>query len=180
LADTDEPEGVEQEDRGPTYDRWSYPQALSSRGYVLAVAVPVLVAALAFGVIALVAAGDDAQSGTTVRLPVAGYAPTSADQGTPVEGYLRVDDDQCVYLQPTERGGNEADQIWAVWPAGYRAILDHNTVTLYDADDRAVAEEGDKLSAFSTTVSVNTTSAEPCLPDTGDVVLLQSDPVVVQ
>lgn len=174
------PDDPEREDQGPVYDRWSYPQALSRRGYALAVAVPVLVAALAFGVIAVVSAGDETQSGTTVRLPVAGYAPDAADAGTPVEGYLRVDADQCVYLQPTERGGNESDQLWVVWPAGYRAILDHNTVTLYDADDDEVAVEGDVLRASATTVPVGVTAAEPCLPDTGDVLLLQSDPVAVQ
>ena len=164
----------------PVYDRWSRPQALSNRGYLLAVLVPVLIAAAAFGVVSLVSAGDESGSGVTVRLPVSGWAPGSGGDTAPIEGVLAVDADRCVYLTPSVRGGNEPDKIWVVWPAGFHAVLDNGRVTIYDTDNHKVAMDGDLVRMSGGTTPVSTYAGEPCLPDGGDVAVAQSDVTVLQ
>ena len=66
MADPHDPSS---EERDQLYDRWSRPQALSNRGYLIMAAVPFVLAAVGFGVVSLVSSGDDVASGTTVRLP---------------------------------------------------------------------------------------------------------------
>ena len=157
----------------PEYDRWSRPDALSTRGYVLAILVPVLVAAAGFGVVSLVSAGDESGSGTTVRLPVSGWAGDAGD-GALLEGVLEVDDDQCVLLD-TGQG-----DVVPVWPAGYHATLDHNRLQLFDADDDEVAQDGDRIRVGGGSIPAGTFSSEPCVPDSGDVFAVQSDVTVLE
>ncbi len=158
----------------PSYDRWSRPDALSKRGYVLAILVPVLVAAAAFGVVSLIAAGDDAGSGTTVRLPVSGWAGDAGDDdGAPLQAVLAVDDERCVYLD-TDRG-----EVVAAWPVGYHATLDHNRLRLYDADDDEVAQDGDRVQVSGNYLPAGTFSTEPCVPDSGEVFAVQSEVTVL-
>jgi hypothetical protein len=161
------------------YDRWSRPQALSNRGYVLAVAVPVLLAAAAFGVVSLVSAGDDVRSGVSVHLPVSGYAPAGGGGSAVIEGVLSVDADHCAYLAPVPGSGAPA-KVWPVWPAGYHATLDHNRLSLYDDHDKSVAVDGDHVRMTGGSAPVGNFASEPCLPDTGDVPVVQSDVEVVQ
>ena len=158
----------------PTYDRWLRPQALSNRGYLLAVLVPVLVAAAAFGIVSLVSAGDETASGVTVRLPVSGWAPGSGGGTALLEGVLEVDSDQCVYV---ETGG---DRAWPVWPAGYRATLDDDRLSLEDADGKVVAVDGNHVRVSGGAMPAGDYASEPCLPDSGDVFVVQSDLTVVQ
>lgn len=162
-------QGPEQQ---PEYDRWSRPDALSKRGYILAILVPVLVAAAGFGIVSLVSAGHEAGSGTTVRLPVSGWAGASGD-GAALEGVLALDADRCVYLD-TGRG-----EVVPVWPAGYHATLDHNRLRLLDGDDDEVAQDGDRIQVSGGSIPAGTFSSEPCVPDTGDVFAVQSDVTVL-
>lgn len=171
---------AEQEEQEPAYDRWSRPQALSNRGYLLAVLVPVLVAAAAFGVVSLVSAGDETGSGVSVHLPVSGWAPGSGGDGALIEGVLGVDADHCVYLTPLQRGGNEPDKVWPVWPIGYHASLNDGRLSLYDQDDKVVAVDGDHVRMSGSSAPVGNFAAEPCLPDTGEVAVVQSDVEVAQ
>lgn len=169
-----------QEPQEPAYDRWSRSQALSNRGYLLAVLVPVLIAAAAFGVVSLVSAGDETGSGVTVRLPVSGWAPGSGGDGAAIEGVLAVDADRCVYLSPLQRGGNEPDKIWPVWPIGYHATLANGRLSLYDQDNQVVAVDGDRVRMGGRSAPVGNFASEPCLPDSGQVAVVQSDVEVVQ
>jgi hypothetical protein len=164
----------------PVYDRWSRPQALSNRGYLLAVLVPVLIAAAAFGVVALVSAGDETGSGVTVRLPVSGWAPGSGGDSALIEGVLGVDADHCVFLTPTVRGGNEPNRVWPVWPEGYHARLNGNRLSLYDQDDEVVAVDGDHVRMGGSAAPAGNFAAEPCLPHSGTVAVVQSAVEVVQ
>jgi hypothetical protein len=164
----------------PVYDRWSRPQALSNRGYLLAVLVPVLIAAAAFGVVSLVSAGDESGSGVTVRLPVSGWAPGSGGDTAPIEGVLAVDANKCVYLTPSVRGGNEPDKIWPVWPEGYHATLDGNRLSLYDHGDEVVAVDGDHLRMGGSAAPAGNFATQPCLPDSGTVAVVQSAVEVVR
>ncbi|WP_395696184.1 hypothetical protein [Nocardioides sp.] len=167
--------------RRSTYDRWSRPPALSRRGYAIALVGPFVLAAAAFGVVSLVSSGDDSLSGTTIRLPVSGWAPTSSggDQAL-IEGVLSVDADDCVYLTPLQRGGNEPDQVWAVWPAGYRATTDQGRVTIYDVDSNPVAHDGDTVRMSGGYSPADRYAGDPCLPDSGEVAVVQSDVTVLQ
>ena len=168
----------EQQDQ-PTYDRWSRPQALSNRGYLLAVLVPVLVAAAGFGIVALVSAGDETGSGVTVRLPVSGWAPGSGGDGAQIEGVLEVDGDRCVYLSPAPGDDSAPERVWPVWPADFRATLDHDRLSLYDEDGKVVATDGDHVRMAGGYAPVGNFATEPCLPDSGDVAVVQSDVTVL-
>lgn len=159
----------------PEYDRWSRPDALSKRGYVLAILVPVLVAAAGFGLVSLVSAGDEGGSGTTVRLPVSGWAGDAGDgDGAALEGVLALDDEKCVHLDTGQ------DEVVPVWPAGYHATLDHNRLRLFDADDEEVAQDGDRIRVGGSSIPAGTFSAEQCVPDSGDVFAVQSDVTVLE
>jgi hypothetical protein len=159
-------------ERQPAYDRWSRRDALSRRGYVLAIVGPVLVAAAGFGVVSLVASGGDTASGTTVRIPEAAYGPAAAGGGDVIEGVLRLDDEHCVFLD----GGGRTTV--PVWPAGYRASREGGALTIYDEDDHAVAHDGDLIRMTGTLAPAGNFTGEPCLPDSGDVAVVQSDVVV--
>lgn len=164
------------EQEQPAYDRWSRPDALSRRGYLLVALVPFVIAAIGFGIVSLVSAGDDVGSGTTVRLPVSGWAGEAgeAGDGAELEGVLAVDDRSCVYLD------TDAGDVVPVWPAGYRASLDHNRLRLLDADGADVARDGDRVRLGGGSVPAGTFSAEPCVPDSGEVFAVRSDVSVLE
>jgi hypothetical protein len=170
LAEQDPQEQQEQ-----AYDRWSRPQALSNRGYVLALVVPVLIAAAAFGVVSLVSAGDETGSGVSVHLPVSGWEPGDGGDSAAIEGVLMVDADHCVYLE------NGDTKVWPVWPAGYHATLDDNRLSLFDPDDTvAIAVDGDHVRMSGGSAPASNYASEPCVPDSGEVAVVQSDVTVVQ
>src|SRR5687767_2477424 len=98
------------------YSRWDQQPALGRRGMVLAVVIPVLIAASAFGVVALVSR-DSGSTATTVRVPTSGWIPGQGGNDALITGVLAIDDDRCVYLE------GEEGRLWPVWPAGYRAKL---------------------------------------------------------
>lgn len=158
-----------------TYDRWSRPQALSNRGYLLAVLVPVVIAALGFGAVSLVSAGDETTRGVSVHLPVSGWATGAAGGGQAIEGVLSLDADDCVYLD------DHGTRVWPVWPAGYHASIDHGRLSLFRANDtQAIAVDGDHVQMSGGSAPVGNFASEPCLPDSGDVAVVQSDVQVVQ
>jgi hypothetical protein len=165
-------------DQEPSYDRWSRQDALSGRGYVLAVLIPLLIAACAFGVVSLVASDDDGLSGITVRLPETGYAPAVAGAGGQIQGVLRLDADHCVYLESGQDGADPG-RLVPVWPAGFKASREGSRLTISDPQGKVVAHDGDELRTSGGFAPVNTFSGEPCLPETGDVAVIQSDVEVV-
>jgi hypothetical protein len=161
-----------------TYDRWSRTSALSTRGYVLAVLIPVLIAACGFGAVSVFASDDHGLSGTTVRLPVSGYAPEGSGDGALIQGVLRLDADHCVYLESGQDGADPG-KIWAVWPATFKAAREGARLTIYD-DGKPVAHDGDTVQMSGGSTPVGTFAGEPCLPDSGDVAVVQSDVTVVR
>jgi hypothetical protein len=175
LADPTE-EGPQE----PAYDRWSRPDALSKRGYVLAVVVPVLIAAAGFGVVSLVSAGDETARGVTVRLPVSGWAPGSSGGDALIQGTVRIDADHCVYLGTEEGAQGTADKVWPVWPAGFRATREGGAVTIFDPDGHAVARSGDTVRMGGGYGPAGTFQGQPCLPDDGEVAIVQSEVTVLQ
>jgi len=163
---------VSHEEPQEQYDRWSRPAALSRRGYVLAVLVPLLVAALAFGAVTLFASDEPDLRGTTVLLPASSWKP-GQDAGTEVlQGVLRMDDAHCAYVETGQ--GN----VYAVWPAGWRATREGDALTVYDTNTKPVAVGGDAISTGGESVPVETFDGEPCLPDDGEVFAIQGSVTV--
>jgi hypothetical protein len=72
------------------FDRWSRPPALSRRGYVLVVLVPVLIAAVGFGAIVLFASDEPELRGTTVQLPTSDWEPGDDTALAEIQGVLRL------------------------------------------------------------------------------------------
>jgi hypothetical protein len=88
------------------------------------------------------------------------------------EQRLGLDSNNCVFLAASSTTGQEA--VYAVWPAGYTAFISAGELTLYDAVGRAIAHEGDRIRAGGGAASVRP-SASKCLPDSKNVVLIQSE-----
>ena len=156
----------------PQFDRWSRPAALSTRGYVLVALVPFLIAAIGFGAVTIFASDEPELSGTTVQLPTSSWKPGQDGDGALIQGVLRMDSDYCVYLE-----GAEGD-TYVVWPAGWRATRDGELLTLYDADLKAVARDGDTISAGGGFQPVASFAGEPCLPESGEAAAVQSEVTV--
>jgi hypothetical protein len=155
------------------FDRWSRPPALSRRGYVLVVLVPVLIAAVGFGAIVLFASDEPELRGTTVQLPTSDWQPGDDTALAEIQGVLRLDDASCVYLE------TGTDDVYVVWPAGWRATREGTALTLYDADTQVVAEGGDAITTSGAVQPVETYLGEPCLPDDGEVAAVQGDVIVL-
>lgn len=165
-------------ERDQLYDRWSRPQALSRRGYAIIAAVPFVLAAAGFGVVSAVSSGDDVASGTTVRLPVSGWTPGGDSADALIQGIVRLDEDHCVYLEAGQDGA-DAGEIWPVWPAGFKAVREGERLTVLDASGDAVAHDGDQVSMGGGYGPAGTFAGQPCLPEGGEVAIVQSEVTVV-
>ncbi len=166
------------DERDQPYDRWSRRQALSNRGYLIMAAVPFVIAAIGFGVVSLVSSGDDAAGGTTVGLPVSGWKSGSGGYDARIEGVLRLDEEHCVYLEAGQDGADPG-QVWAVWPAGFKAVRDGERLTLLDGAGRVVAHDGDRVSMSGGYGPAGTFVGQPCLPESGEVAIVQSEVTVL-
>ena len=94
----------------PSYGR----RALSTRGYVAAVVVPIAIAAALFGLVVWNYDDSDVQ-GSTAPLLVSSWQPGQDDGGEQIAGVLEKGDRDCPVL-------TSADGTVAVaWPAGYSA-----------------------------------------------------------
>lgn len=151
------------------YSHWDQKPALGRRGMILAVVIPVLIAAAGFGVVSLVSR-DSETAATAIKVPTSGWIEGQEGGSTTIQGALAVDGRHCVYLQ------NPSGEIWPVWPAGYRARLDaEGKVSLYDGDDHLVARDGEGVKASGIYTSSDAFSGEPCLPSGDDVAVVQSE-----
>jgi hypothetical protein len=150
---------------------------LSNRGYLIVAAVPFVVAAVAFGVVSLVSSGDDAASGTTVRLPVSGWKSGTGGDGALIQGVLRLDDEHCVYLEAGQDGADPG-QVWPVWPAGFKAVRDGERLTVLDGAGQVVAHDGDRVSMGGAYGPAGTFAGQPCVPESGEVAIVQSEVTV--
>lgn len=166
------------EERDRPFDRWSRPQALSRRGYAIVAIVPFVIAAIGFGVVALVSSGDDAGSGTTVRLPISGWTPGGGGDDALIQGVLRLDDQYCVYLEAGQDGADPG-KVWPVWPAGYQATREGERLTLLDADGNVIAHDGDQVSMGGGFGPAGSFAGEPCVPASGEVAIVQSEVTVL-
>jgi hypothetical protein len=162
------PEEMAEQEEASGYARWEQRPALGTRGLVLAVVVPVLIAAAGFGVVSLLARGSDTAE-TAIKVPTSGWIPGQAGGDAVIRGTLSVDEHRCVYLQGSE------GLLWPVWPAGFRARLDEaGKVSLYDGKDHLVARDGQDVQASGSYTSAAGFAGETCLPSEGEVAVVQS------
>ena len=153
-----------------SYHRWDQPPALGRRGMVLALLIPVVIAAVGFGIVVLNARGSET-TGTVVRLPQSEWIPGQGGDQALIQGVLSVDENRCVYL------GSADGRLWPIWPAGYRAKLDEaGHVTLYDGSDNVVGRDGEELRASGGYQPASRYDGEPCVPTDGaQVAVIQSE-----
>jgi hypothetical protein len=153
----------------PAYPIWDQPPALGRRGMILAVVIPVLIAAAAFGVVTLVSEGTDTAA-TAIKVPTGDWIPGQPTGSESIQGTLAVNAQRCVYLK------NPSGEIWPVWPAGFRARLDSaGKVSLYDGKDHLVARDGEGVQARGIFTSPDNFSGENCLPAEDEVAVVQSE-----
>jgi len=157
------------------FDRWSRKPALSTRGYFLAVLVPVLLAAAGFGMVTILDHTGDSGSGAAVRVPTSEWIPGQPGGDTRFQGALAADEHDCVYLETADQ-----HQIWPIWPAGYTAKVDsQGVVTVYDGKNAVVAREGQQVQMTGSPTSARSYAGERCLPGDGDVAVIQSSVTVL-
>ncbi len=160
------PDEVETE---PGYAAWDQKPALGRRGMILAVVIPVLIAAAGFGVVSLVSEGSETAA-TAIKVPTGSWIAGQPTGSTTIQGTLSVDSRRCVYLEGTK------GEVWPVWPAGFRARLDSaGKVSLYDGDDHLVARDGEAIQATGMFTSPAAYAGETCLPSDGEVAVVQSE-----
>jgi len=154
-----------------TYGR----RALSTRGYVAAVVIPVLIAAGLFGLV--VWNYDDADvQGTTAPLLASSWQPGQPAGSEPVIGVLAADDDDCAVLV-TDDG-----EVTVAWPAGFSARLSPGgTLTVYDPDGKPAARADQEVRATGSLVDVagSPFAGKPCAPADGQVLAIESAVQVV-
>lgn len=155
----------------PSYGR----RALSTRGYVAAVVVPVVIAAALFGLV--VWNYDDADiEGSTAPLLVSSWQPGQDNGGEQVVGVLEKGDQDCPML-------SSADGSLAVaWPAGYSArISAGGTLTIYDPGNDVAVRAGQEIRAIGSLVDAAGSEyvGRPCAPEAGQIAAIQSEVQVV-
>jgi hypothetical protein len=151
------------------YAHWDQPPLVGRRGLILAVVIPVLIAAAAFGVVTLVSEGTDTAA-TAIKVPTGDWIPGQPTGSTAISGTLAVNAQHCVYLK------NPSGELWPVWPAGFRARLDSaGKVSLYDGKDHLVAREGEGVQATGMFTTPANFAGETCLPTNDQVAVVQSE-----
>ncbi|WP_028642678.1 hypothetical protein [Nocardioides sp. URHA0020] len=151
------------------FAHWDQKPALGRRGMILAVVVPVLIAAAAFGVVSLVSEGSETAA-TAIKVPTNSWIAGQPSGSTPIQGTLAVDSRRCVYLDGPD------GEVWPVWPAGFRARLDSTgKVSLYDGADHLVARDGEGVRATGVLSSPTAFAGETCLPSDDEVAVVQSE-----
>lgn len=146
-------------------------RALSTRGYVAAAVIPLLVAAGLFGLV--VWNYDDADvQGTTAPLLVSSFKPGQPAGEEQISGVLEKGEDDCPVLVTPEA------EIALAWPAGYAArVSPGGTLTVYDPDQEEVVRADQELRATGTLSDVAGSPyvGRPCAPATGQVAEIQSE-----
>jgi hypothetical protein len=151
------------------YAHWDQQPALGRRGMILAVVIPVLIAALGFGLVSLNARDSDTAA-TAIKVPTGDWIPGQPTGSTTIQGTLAVNAQRCVYLK------NPSGELWPVWPAGFRARLDSTgKVSLYDGKDHLVARDGEGVQAKGIFTTPANFAGETCLPANDEVAVVQSE-----
>jgi len=146
-------------------------RALSTRGYVAAAVIPLLIAAGLFGLVVWNYDDTDIQ-GTTAPLLVSSFKPGQPAGSEQISGVLVKGDDDCPVLATAD------GEVSVVWPAGYAArVTAGGTLTVYDPGDEPVVRADQELRATGTLTDVagSAYAGRPCAPADGQVAEIQSE-----
>jgi len=161
---------VTDEEEQSSFARWEQPAALGRGGLALMVVVPFVIAAIGFAIVSWVSSDTDTEA-TTVRVPTSAWIPGQAAGSDRIAGRLEIDDDQCVRLI-----GIDGEAVVPVWPAGFTARLTADgLLSLYDGGRDLVGRGGEQIEAFGTIEPAQNYRDAPCVPESGDVAVVQSD-----
>lgn len=153
----------------PSYGR----HALSTRGYVLAGVVPVLIAAVLFGLVVWNYDDTDIQ-GETAPMLASSWLDGQPAGSQQIVGVLQADDDGCPVL------ATDDEVLPVAWPAGWSArVSPGGTLSVYDPEDQVVARADQEVRATGTFVDASMYTGHRCAPTSGEIAAIQSDVDVV-
>lgn len=160
----------EREPQPPDLER----RVLTPLGYAVAVAVPLVIAAVGIFVLFLNYDDEDLVDGQRVPILTSDWRPGQGGDGAQLSGEVTLTGDGCVTVGDT----------FVVWPQDYEVTVqkvgDGEQVKVYDPDRRIVARGGDDIEASGGSAPLGSYAGRPCAPASGDVFLIQSDVTVVQ
>jgi len=166
-----------------TRDRTPRPPDIGRRtltpfGYVVCIAVPILIAAVGFTFLHFHYDKEQLVSGTKLPILTSDWKPGDPSQRAAVTGQLELGEDGCMRL-----GVSDGSTVDLVWPADYEAsVLDNRgakQLMVYDPDRDIVARSSDTIQLGGGFANVGQYAGEPCAPSSGQVFMVQSAPTVV-
>ena len=148
-------------------------RTLTPLGYVLWVAVPILIAALGFTFLHFHYDKEDLVDGTRVAILTSDWTPGDASQMAAFGGELTIDDDGCVRVA--------GDVV--VWPKDFEATVQRvgpsDQLKLYGPERDIVARGGDVVQLGGGMADVGQYAGRACAPTSGGIFLVQSEVKVV-
>lgn len=148
-------------------------RVLTPLGYAVAVAIPVVIAAV--GIVFLFFNYDDEDLVSGKRVPVltSDWEPGDAGSDAQLTGAVTLEEG-CVTVGNT----------YVVWPKDYEVTVETvgagEQVKVYDPERRIVARGGNTVEMGGGYTDVGSYAGRPCAPASGEVFVVQSDVTVVQ
>jgi hypothetical protein len=159
----------EREPQPPDLER----RVLTPLGYAVAVAIPLVIAAV--GIFALFLNYDDEDLVDGQRVPVLTSDWQPGDAGG--------DSAQLSGVVTLSGGCVTVGETYVVWPRDYEVTVQKvgagEQVKVYDPDRRIVARGGDTIEAGGGYTDVGEYAGRPCAPASGEVFVVQSDVTVL-
>jgi hypothetical protein len=153
-------------------------RTLTPFGYVVCVAVPILIAALGFTFLHFHYDKEQLVDGDRIRILTSDWKPGDPSDQALATGELVLGDDGCLRL-----GTSESTQVELVWPAGYEATVQSvggtDQLKVYDPARDIVARSSQTLELGGGFTDVGEYAGRACAPSSGEVFLVQSEPRVV-
>ena len=153
-------------------------RTLTTFGYAVCVAVPILIAALGFTFLHFHYDKEDLVDGKPLQILTSDWKPGDASDGALVTGQLALGDDGCMRL-----GATDGTQVDLVWPADYEATVQRvgqaEQLKVYDTARNIVARSSDQIELGGGFTDVGPYAGSPCAPTAGQVFLVQSEVKVV-
>jgi hypothetical protein len=148
-------------------------RTLTPLGYAICVAVPILIAALGFTYLHFHYDKEQLVSGQRLPILTSLWKPGDDSMDAAFTGKL-VLESGCLRLE-----ASDGTLATVVWPADYEASVPRvgpsDQVKVYDTDRNIVARSDDTIRFGGGSVPVGEYAGRPCAPDSGDVLLVQSD-----
>ena len=152
-------------------------RTLTPFGYAVTIAVPILIAAVAFTYLHFHYDKEQLVAGTRLPVLTSDWRPGDPGDDALVTGHL-VLSNGCLQLETTD--GTPVD---LVWPADYEATVQRvgptDQLKVYDPDRDIVARSQQTIELGGGFSDVGGYAGQPCAPSSGQVFLVQSEVKVV-